>query len=248
MANFTIKDVNASFSDKRFNFSLLFPSLFLSTTFPNPKLIRFNPIVTKHLIKFFREDFNTGSRTVEVEMMNNKGKIPYQYNSNLEFESIQLDFHGRYYSAVFVLPHKRQTISNLIGLLDKSALREILSQTNYRGVNYKIPKMKFFSSRSLKEPLASRGLSKLFDKANLALMLDTSAHKISDVKHAVEIEVDELGAKATALTSVRIEPLAAKNPPENTVDFILDRPFIFMIQHRISGTILFTAIVREPSQ
>ncbi|KAK7604598.1 hypothetical protein V9T40_005784 [Parthenolecanium corni] len=195
-----------------------------------------------------KEDFNTGSRTVEVEMMNNKGKIPYQYNSNLEFESIQLDFHGRYYSAVFVLPHKRQTISNLIGLLDKSALREILSQTNYRGVNYKIPKMKFFSSRSLKEPLASRGLSKLFDKANLALMLDTSAHKISDVKHAVEIEVDELGAKATALTSVRIEPLAAKNPPENTVDFILDRPFIFMIQHRISGTILFTAIVREPSQ
>lgn len=197
---------------------------------------------------FFRESFNTGSRSVDIEMMNNKGRVPYQYNPHLEFESIQLDFHGRHYSAVFVLPHDRQTISNLIGLLDRATLQEILNQTTYRGVNYKIPKMKFFSSRSLKEPLASRGLSKLFDKANLGLMLDTSAQKISDVKHAVEIEVDELGAKATALTSVRIEPLAAKNPPENTVDFILDRPFIFMIQHRISGTVLFTAIVREPSQ
>lgn len=197
---------------------------------------------------FSRESFNTGSESIVVEMMNNKGRVPYFYNSQLEFESIQLDFHGRHYSAVFILPRESQTISSLLGGLDAKAFQEIQKPNNYRGVNYKIPKMKFFSSRSLKEPLTSKGLSRLFDKADLGKMLDTSAQKISDIKHAVEIEVDELGAKATALTSVRIEPLAAKNPPENTIDFILDRPFIFMIQHRSSGTVLFTAIVREPSQ
>lgn len=203
---------------------------------------------TAILMQFFRETFNTGTRTVNADMMNNKGRIPYYNSLDLQFESIQLDFHGRHYSAVFILPSEQQTIAKLIESIDKPVLQAILNQTNFRGVNYKVPKMKFFASRSLKEPLQAKGLSRVFEKADLSWMLDSSTQKISDVKHAVEIEVDESGAKATAVTSVRIEPLAAKNPPEHTVDFFLNRPFIMMIQHKPSGTILFAAIVQDPSQ
>jgi serpin B len=53
--------------------------------------------------------------------------------------------------------------------------------------------------------------------------------------------VDEKGTKAAAVTSVEVGVTSA--PPM----FTADRPFLFAIRERLSGTILFVGLVHDPT-
>jgi serpin B len=66
---------------------------------------------------------------------------------------------------------------------------------------------------------------------------------ISLVKQKTYVDVDEEGTEAAAVTSVGISVTSA---PVRTV-FRVDRPFVFVLRERLSGTILFMGkIVRMP--
>jgi len=64
---------------------------------------------------------------------------------------------------------------------------------------------------------------------------------IDEVLHKTFIKVDEEGTEAAAVTSVGIGLTAM---PE-TIYFRVDRPFVFLIRERHSGTILFIGKVLE---
>ena len=66
---------------------------------------------------------------------------------------------------------------------------------------------------------------------------------IDDVFHKTFISVNEAGTEAAGSTSV---PMAMKYH-KNTVDIILDRPFIYMIRDIKTDTILFMGRVLDPS-
>ena len=55
------------------------------------------------------------------------------------------------------------------------------------------------------------------------------------------VEVDEKGTTAAAVTSVEVGVTSA--PPMLTAD----RPFLFAIRERLSGTILFVGMVHDPT-
>ena len=63
------------------------------------------------------------------------------------------------------------------------------------------------------------------------------------VKHATRISIDEKGVTAAAFTL--IIRCGAAPPPEDEVDFVLDRPFMFCIESE-DDLPLFTGIVNEP--
>jgi len=65
---------------------------------------------------------------------------------------------------------------------------------------------------------------------------------ISKVKHKTFIQVDEEGTEAAAVTSVVINQVSLP------ATFIIDRPFLFAIRERLSGTILFMGRVVDPTQ
>jgi serpin B len=54
------------------------------------------------------------------------------------------------------------------------------------------------------------------------------------------VQVDEEGTEAAAVTSVEIGLTSA--PPR----ILVDRPFLFAIRERLSGTILFLGRVTDP--
>ncbi len=182
-------------------------------------------------------------------MMNKIGRIPYLNNHRLQFEAIVLDFHRRIYSAVFILPHSDQNLTNVVHNLKAEDLHTLFSMSGNEGVDYKIPRIKYSSSKSLKEPLRAHGLVKLFRRAELGnLVQERETLKISDIKHVAEIIVDELGTKATAATSVQVELLSAKPKPIEPIKFYLNRPFMMIIFHRATETVLFVAKVNSPTQ
>jgi serpin B len=79
--------------------------------------------------------------------------------------------------------------------------------------------------------------------ADLSGMNGTGGLFIQDVVHQAFIAVDEKGTEAAAATAVIVGETSA--PPPATL--MIDRPFIFVIMDRPTGTTLFIGRVLDPS-
>jgi serpin B len=66
------------------------------------------------------------------------------------------------------------------------------------------------------------------------------ATKLGFVQHAVKVDVDEKGTRAAAVTVVGVVRTSLP------VGSVFDRPFVFLIRERLSGTVLFVGVVRNP--
>jgi serine protease inhibitor len=64
---------------------------------------------------------------------------------------------------------------------------------------------------------------------------------ISEVRHKSFVDVNEEGTEAAAATVVEIRETSA---PSRVV---IDRPFLFAIRERFSGTILFMGLIMDPT-
>jgi len=69
---------------------------------------------------------------------------------------------------------------------------------------------------------------------------------ISRVLHKSYIATDEEGTEAAAVTAVEIGVTSAG--PDQVYHFTINRPFIYFIQEKSTGTILFIGTVMNPLQ
>ena len=92
------------------------------------------------------------------------------------------------------------------------------------------------------------GITDIFspEKANFDRMIEDQLDKIivSKVFHKAFVEVNEEGTAATAATGIVFIPRSFR--PRK--DFIVDHPFLFLIQDNESGTILFIGRFKEPTK
>ena len=86
----------------------------------------------------------------------------------------------------------------------------------------------------------SLGIERLFDGADLSGIADASL-SVSDIVHAANITVDEMGTEAAAATAVAIEESGA--PP---AILRIDRPFMYLIYDDDNGEILFFGRLLRP--
>ena len=66
---------------------------------------------------------------------------------------------------------------------------------------------------------------------------------IRSVDHSVRLTVDEEGVSAAAYTEMMM--YGAAMPPDEEIDFTLDRPFIFVLESYL-GLPLFVGVVNQP--
>lgn len=85
--------------------------------------------------------------------------------------------------------------------------------------------------------LQDMGMKDAFDeeKADFSGIGETY---VTDIIHTAKIEVDELGSRAAAVTEDSVAE-AADEPEREIIRFIVDQPFLFMIQDTETGIILF---------
>ena len=132
---------------------------------------------------------------------------------------------------------KSLTVQNL------SALRGALITQR---VKVAFPRFQLETRYSLPETLASMGMPAAFsDQADFSGMDGTKSLSVGDVIHKAFIEVNEEGTEAAAATAVVEKAMASAHEPPTPV-FNADHPFIFLIQDRESGNILFMGRVDNP--
>ncbi len=116
-------------------------------------------------------------------------------------------------------------------------------QQKFLIVNFKVPKFDVMSEIQLGEALQDLGITKVFTaSADFSPTSEDAGLFVSDASHAARVMIDENGVTGAAYTLIYV---AASKPPDETVDFVLDRPFLFVVQGH-DGVPLFVGVVNHP--
>jgi len=111
-------------------------------------------------------------------------------------------------------------------------------------VDIYIPKFTFNSNYSMVETLQKMGISKAFIpvKANFSGIDGTKNLFIGNVIHQAFIDVNEEKTEAATATGI----IMVENGLRSVTTFRANHPFIFIIQDRNNGNILFLGRVSNP--
>jgi serpin B len=159
-------------------------------------------------------------------------------------DALRLDFEEGGLGLLVLLP-KGTGPGELIGSLDAKVLGDLLKETETRSeVKVQLPKFSFAVQRDLRSLLTGVGCGPLFrppnDFSNISLQLRGGVF-LDDTVQCVWVEIDERGAKAAAATGIGI----AKSVPE---EFIVDRPFAFLVVDLASRAVVLAGVVYDPAQ
>lgn len=115
-------------------------------------------------------------------------------------------------------------------------------------VHVLMPRFQCESRFPLRGPLSAMGLNAIFEvgDADLSGIDGTRELYVSSAVHQAFVNVDEQGTEGAAATAVGMpRSVAARREP--TIEVRIDRPFLFWIIDRPTGTILFAGRVVDPS-
>jgi serpin B len=144
-----------------------------------------------------------------------------------------------------ILP-KNNDISTAIEEINDEKLNEWENSMVETNLDIYIPKFKVESKYTLDEYLKSLGMNQSFSPSADFSGITTEWDLFIDrVLHKSYIEVNEEGTEAAAATAVIVSTIGIDIPPR--IVFDCDHPFIFIIQHIQTDTILFIGIVNDLS-
>lgn len=112
-------------------------------------------------------------------------------------------------------------------------------------INLSLPKFDVSSDMDLVEGMQKLGVTDVFDPtvSNFTPMTDAPWLYVSQIKHAARVAIDEVGCVGAACTV--IITAGTGMPIEEEMDFVLDRPFLFIVSSR-DNLPLFAGTVMQP--
>ena len=157
---------------------------------------------------------------------------------------IRIPFVGCFYMDV-LLPNESLSVDSLIQHLDMNQYEMSTRRLDkYDIIKVRFPKFQVQSSIDLNSMLSSIGLSELFSvNADFSSMSDVPLY-INKMMQDVEIEVDEKGTLAQAVTITSLAKLSEDVKEKTTrAEFYANRPFIYFIRDYF-GSICFAGVYR----
>ena len=179
--------------------------------------------------------------------MNISGTDTYFWGDKFGAINKYFDRYGA--SMMFILPDEGTSVYDLLADEQVADFIERCSEYEQKKnliVNLSVPKFDVSSKQDIIDDLKELGITDAFDrqKADFSPVSDDPAEIWLDkVEHGVRVMADEEGVKAAAYTAELL--CGAGMPPEEKMDFVLDRPFMFVIRSA-EGIPLFVGIVERP--
>ena len=129
--------------------------------------------------------------------------------------------------------------------MSKEKLDSIRDSMTRQPLTVQFPKFEFETDYNLIKPLQSLGLDDAFDRdnANFQGITDEQVY-LEQAAHKAFVNVNEEGTEAAAITALVVR--ATSGPPEPVAEFVADHPFMFVIQEKETGEILFIGRVMDP--
>lgn len=180
---------------------------------------KFNKLMT------YPKQFNGLEKNFQVNMMHQTNN--FMYASNDIYKMIEMDYHDNNYSFCVILTRH----NNL--MIDGQTLNVLLTSLRTKKINLEIPRFKLIVKTNFNHLLQNMGLKQLYDKLEIPQIL-ISNNGIQDVMQKIVINIDEEGTEIAIATTIISRSFSIETP----IDFICDRPFIFLIRNKITNTIV----------
>lgn len=182
---------------------------------------------------FFNEN---GEKIGNADFMRRSGSMRFAYNDL--YYLLSLPFGNEAFSMYLILPNEEKTLAECIQQLDKQMWEESLNNLYTQEVNLRLPKFSINMKGKLIEALEAMGIDKVFNTSNsLPLLSADNNLQIGFAQQAISVKVTEEGAEAAAVTGIGGETITPK--PGTPFDFFLNRPFLYVIAEKSTGTMLF---------
>ena len=190
------------------------------------------------------EDFVVSpGNAIKVNMMHLTGRgVEFNYAETDKLQILELPYEGEELSMLILLP-KENSLESVEGSLNAEKLSELKGLLRKEEVDIYMPKFKFETKYFMAEDLCRMGMPKAFSgSADFSGMTGKRDLFISQVIHQAFVDVNEEGTEAAAATAVIM-----KMGLSEIRTFKADHPFIFVIQERETGNILFLGRVVNPA-
>ena len=189
-------------------------------------------------------EFHSSNGTQVCDFMNESNIGFYYWGDNFSAVSKEIEGDGEMY---FILPDEGVDVESLLS--DKEALDFMTHQYEWENsksllINLSVPKFDVSSEMKLIDNLKNLGVTDCFaqNTADFSPLLSDKDVFISDVNHGVRVSIDEESVTGAAYTEVIASGSAYI--PDNEVDFVVDRPFIFVVKSGDSLP-LFVGVVNQ---
>ncbi|MAH43302.1 proteinase IV [archaeon] len=203
-------------------------------------LNQFDPKNTREM-NFYVSDTETVTANM-MYLVPKENKFNYAETDNLQL--LELPYEGEEISMMVILPK-----TGKMPLVESNFTSDNLelwknSMTDQKVTIY-LPKFKFKTNYFMVPTFKDMGMVSAFraPPADFSGLDGTKTLKIQEIIHQAFVEVNEEGTEAAAATAVVIGKESASINPI----FKADRPFIFIIQEKSTGAILFLGKVMDPT-
>ncbi|MGH7501734.1 MAG: serpin family protein [Longimicrobiales bacterium] len=180
--------------------------------------------------------------TVNVPMMSGDAGRPFFRDADADV--IELVYADSVFGMVVVAPAEGRSLDQILTNLTPTRWNEWMNGLARTRILLTMPRFRFDYGTKLNDALSMMGMAIAFDANNADFDRINPTRNdlyISRVEHKTFIDVHERGTEAAAATAVGMAVTSV--PPSITID----RPFLFVIRERTSGTILFLGRVGDPA-
>ncbi len=189
--------------------------------------------------------FHAAAGDETTVFMNRSAVDTYYWGENYSAVSLALENNGG--RMWFFLPDEGVTPDALLAgdAIYNVALERDAGENKTLIVNLSVPKFDVSAKFDLNNGLKALGITDVWsaETADFSPVTDDGIADeiyLSRAEHAVRVKIDEDGCPAAAYTLMAMAGMGA--PPKDEVDFVLDRPFVFLLVSS-SNTPLFAGVV-----
>jgi serpin B len=182
---------------------------------------------------------------VRVPMMRQSGhESTFNYAETEDLQILELPYSGDDISMLIILP--KDDLASIESSFTISQLFQWRESLKEQRVDIFIPRFKFETKTFMKKTLSEMGMPTAFsNQADFTGMEEEPKTdlKIDNVIHQAFVDVNEEGTEAAAATAV-VFGTTSMGP--RIPMFMADHPFIFILQQKETGNILFMGRVSDP--
>ena len=190
------------------------------------------------------EVFHGKTQDKTCTMMHRSSSNTYYYGDHFSAVSEYLGDRSAMY---FFLPDEGSTVQDI---LTSEEFYELLKdpgeyeKQKYLIVNESVPKYTIKNKVNLRQILTDLGITDIWDKekADFTVLTDQKDIFLDKADHAAYLRVEEEGVTGAAYTELGM--VASGMPPTEEVNFVLDRPFLFILQ-AWDGSVLFAGTIAD---
>lgn len=187
--------------------------------------------------------FHSAGGDQPAQLMHRHGTM--SYTATPAYQAVDLPYGDSAFTMTVVLPDPSTTVDALATSLDAATWQGLTAGLHSGDVDLYLPKVTMSWERELIPDLEALGMHLPFSStgADFTKMSAMGGLYISFVKQKTFVDINEEGTEAAAVTATGVSATSVSVPSLIRVD----RPFIFAIRERLSGTVLFMGkVVRLP--